>query len=538
MNIQSRKRLFLVALCSAVLLGPGCGQRKEARTAIRRGIGADIANFDPQLAADVDSYEVLRDLYEGLTAETPVGGAEPAAASGWTVSEDGRTYVFTLRPNLKWSNGDLVDATEYVAAIQRALNPDTGSASAGLLDCLVGASEVLSRRANTDVLGVRALDAKTIEFQLVRPANYFPSLLANPVAFPNRKARAPTDQSSLLKPGTVISNGPYTLTGRGPGSTVHLVKNEFYWDKQSVRIAAVDYFPVDDAKAELNRYRAGELDVTSVVPPADFEWLKKTLPGELQSGPELGVYFFAFNLAQGPLAKTAQIRQALALALDRDATVEHALKAGQRAAYSLVPPGIPGYAPSQYDWTGDDPGHRRERARALMRSAGVDTAHPLHLRLIYAQGETVRNLVIAAAAQWHEALGVEVEPLALEFRSFLALRNDRSSWDVLVNGWNADYPDPGNFLEVFRAGGVQNDPALADAAYDGLLDRARDEADGGRRLAIYREAEQHLLATYAVTPVYFVATRRLVKPYVHGVVLNPMNHNYTKHWWMDAVPRR
>jgi oligopeptide transport system substrate-binding protein len=525
-------------LFAASFFGTGCAQRHESGAALRRGIAANIASFDPQRVGDVGSAEVFRDLYEGLTAESASGDAEPAAATGWTVSSDGLTYVFTLRPNLKWSNGEPISATDYVSAIRRALNPNTGSESAGLLECLAGATSIVARRANIESLGARSIDSQTIEFKLAHPAPYFPALLANPIAFPFYKSGLSKDRSSSLTPENLVSNGPYVIAASSPGGTLHLVKNRFYWDRRSVRIAAVDYLPIDDAKVELDRYRAGELDVTSVVPPADFEWLKKTVPGELQSGPELGVYFFAFNLSAGPLAKDVRIRQALALSLDRDATVEHALKAGQKPAYSFVPPGIPEYTPNTYDWTADDLGRRREKARALLRAAGFYSTHPLHLRLIYAQGETVRNLVIAATAQWHEALGVDVEPLALEFRSFLALRNDRSSWDLMVNGWNADYPDPGNFLEVFRTGGVQNDPALADAAYDRLLDRARDEAEGSRRFAVYGEAEQHLLASYAVTPVYFVATRRLVKPYVHGVTLNPMNHNYTKHWWMDAVPRQ
>lgn len=535
-NFRAFRLPLLLWFCSCI--ATACSGRPETNNSLRRGSAANIASFDPQVASDVGSDEVFRDIYEGLTAESPSGEAEPAAATGWTVSSDGLTYVFSLRPNLKWSNGDSLEAADYVAAIRRGVSPDTGSASAGLLDCLAGATEVVSRRAKIESLGVRLLDAHTIEFKLAHPAPYFPVLLANPITFPIHKSSLSRVAQTPTRSESVVSNGPYVIAAYSPGGALHLVKNRYYWDQQSVRIAAVDYFPIDDAKAELNRYRAGEVDVTSVVPPADFDWLKKTLPAELHSGPELGVYFFAFNLSLGPLAKGVQIREALALSLDREATVEHALKAGQRPAYSFVPPGITGYTSSPYDWATDSVQNRRERARALMRSAGFDSAHPLHLRLIYAQGETVRNLVIAAAAQWHEALGIEVEPLALEFRSFLAMRNDRSSWDLMVNGWNADYPDPGNFLEVFRTGGVQNDPALADAAYDRLLDRARDEADAGRRLAIYREAEQYLLASYAVTPVYFVATRRLVKPYVHGVVLNPMNHNYTKHWWMDAVPRR
>ncbi len=373
---------------------------------------------------------------------------------------------------------------------------------------------------------------------MVRPAPFFPALLASPATFPKHLAKTKSLEHRPLNQTQPISNGAYVFVEERQGGVIHLERNQSYWNRNSVEIAAVDYYPINDSNVEVLRYRAGELDVTSVLPAADFEWAKKALPDQLQTGPELGVYYFAFNLSDGPLRSSAKVREALALALDRDAIAIRALKAGQLPAYSFVPPGIEGYASGRYDWVAEGQDRRRQRARALLREAGFDTSHPLHLRLIYAQAETVRNLVIAAAAQWHDVLGIEVEPEALEFRTFLARRGDRQSWDVMVNGWNADYADPGNFLEVFRTRGAQNDPALADQAYDQLLDEAEAEADGPRRLAVYTRAEQHLLATYAVTPMYFVATRRLVKPYVHGVVLNPMNHNYTKHWSLDAGARR
>jgi oligopeptide transport system substrate-binding protein len=143
---------------------------------------------------------------------------------------------------------------------------------------------------------------------------------------------------------------------------------------------------------------------------------------------------------------------------------------------------------------------------------------------------------VAAAAQWRTALGVEAEFVDLEFRAFLAARTDRSRWDVVVAGWNADYADPGNFLNVFRTGAPQNDPGLSDPEYDGLLDTASNEPDPAARLAELAVAERRLLASSAVAPVYFAVSRRLVKPYVSGALLNPMNHNYSKYLALGPRP--
>ena len=536
--INNRCAKYTLAIVAMTVFLVACAQREGRVAPLRRTMAAEIARFDPQLAADVGSGEVFRDLYEGLTSESSSGQIEPAAASGWNVSPDGLTYVFLLRPGLRWSNGDPVVAADFAAGLHRAVDPETASPAAELLECLVGARDIVARRSKVSDLGVRAIDDRTLEFKLAHPAPYLPALLAYPVAFPVHRASVEKYGKAFAAARTLVSNGPYVLADSRPGGALHLVRNQLYWDQRSVQISAVDFYVISDAKVELNRYRAGEIDMTSVLPAADFEWAKAALPSELQTGPELGVYFFAFNLSHGPVQSSPAVREALALALDREGIVAHALKAGQLPAYSFVPPGIAGYEPVRHDWAADDLAHRRQRARILMNSAGFNASHPLHLRLVYAQAETVRNLVIATAAQWHDVLGVEVEPEALEFRAFLARRNERQSWDVMVNGWNADYADPGNFLEVFRTGGPQYDPGLVDPAYDQLLDQAAAEADGPRRLAVYARAEQHLLAGYAVTPMYFVATRRLVKPYVHGVTLNPMNHNYTKHWSLDADARR
>jgi oligopeptide transport system substrate-binding protein len=505
---------------------------------LRRSVSAGNVVLDPQQISDTASAEIARDLFEGLTTESPSGQTEPGVATDWLQSEGGRRYIFRLRPDAKWSNGDPVVASDFVRALRRLVDPGLASPSAEVVNCIVGATDAILGRRSPAEIGVIALDDHTLEFRLEHPMPLFPSLLASPATFPRHPMYLNSSSSNSLTRAQPISNGAYSYVDQRPGGVIHLEKNGMYWNRKSVDIPKVDYYLTKDATAEVLRYRAGELDVTSVLPPADFEWAKTTLPGELQTGPELGVYFFAFNLSHGPLQSAPAVREALALALDRDGIVSHALKAGQLPAYSFVPPGISGYEPVRYDWAAVALAQRRQRARILMNAAGFNAAHPLHLRIVYAQAETVRNLVIATAAQWHDVLGVEVEPEALEFRTFLARRNERQSWDVMVNGWNADYADPGNFLEVFRTGGPQNDPGLADPAYDRLLDQAEAEADGPRRLAVYARAEQHLLAGYAVTPMYFVATRRLVKPYVHGVALNPMNHNYTKHWSLDADGRR
>jgi oligopeptide transport system substrate-binding protein len=333
-----------------------------------------------------------------------------------------------------------------------------------------------------------------------------------------------------------VSNGAYRLVEWVPGGKLVLERNDRYWGARDVAIATVEYLPAADAVAELARYRAGEIDVTSSVPSTQVEALRGALPGELQVRPQLAVIYYAFNLDRPPFRDAPGLREALSLAIDREMLTARVLGAGEVPAYTFVPPGILGYAD-----VGDETRHEPRssqlgRARSLYRAAGYDARRPLKLRLVLPADDTLRRVAIAVIAMWHEALGVDTELVELEYRAFLATRSDRASWDVRSHGWNADYPDPGNFLGIFRRGSPQNDAYLDDPEFDRRMAAAAAEPDGARRLELLAAAEQRLLGDHAVAPLYFPTTRRLVKPWVEGAVLAPMNHTYSKYFSLRTRP--
>lgn len=521
-------RHLLAGLISLLALG-ACTQQKHQEAALRRGMYSLVSTLDAQRAADYSSAEVLRDLDEGLTAETAGGEIEPGIAQDWAVTPDGLHYTFKLRPNARWSNGDPIVAEDFVAAFRRAVDPKTASPSAALLSVIGNANAIIAGKAAPDSLAVKSGAPDELTIDLEHPAPYFTALLSQYIAYPLHRGTFATYGEHYAKAGQLVSSGAYRLTAELPGGVLRLERNPYYWAADRVAIPTVEYLPFTDAQAELTRYRVGGLDMTSVVPASDFEWVKATMPAELQVRPQLGLYFFAFNMSHPPFNDQPILREALSLALDREVLAERVLKAGQVPAYSFVPPGIGGYEQATYGWATEPVESRRQRAQLLYKRAGYGPGHPLKVRLLYSQAETIRNVSIAAAAQWHEVLGAEVELDDMEFRAFIAKRAERAAWDVLIDGWVADYADPGNFLELFRSLGPQNDPGLHDAGYDRLLDQAMAQPDPARRLQIYTTAEQRLLASYAVAPVYYVVSRRLVRPSVDGATLSPMNHNYTKH---------
>jgi oligopeptide transport system substrate-binding protein len=500
----------------------------EGNGALKRALGGE-PTLDPQRSADTYSEEILRDLYEGLTVETPTGDIAPGVARVWSVSPDGLRYTFELRTDTRWSNGDPVVAEDFVAGFRRAVDPKTVDPEAQLISMIRNAPEIIAGRILPEALGVTTLSPHTIEIHLDRPAPYLPELLAHSIAYPIHRPSLAQYGDKFTLPGHLVSNGAYRLVSSIAGSKIRLERNPYYWDREAVAIPAVEYFPIPDGEAQLLRYRAGELGMTDTVPDAELAWAKRERGGELQIAAQLGVVFLAFNVARAPFTEHPELAEALSLAIDREMLTQSVLHAGQVPGYSFVPPSIPGYTPHSYIWAAEPMADRLIHARALLTQAGYGTAVPLRVRLLYHQNETLRNVAVAVAAQWKEALGIEADLLGLEFRGFLGIRQDRSRWDVMLDVWNADYADPGGFLDVFHSGGPQNDPGLSDKQLDRLLEEAGNEVGIKRRRERFAEAERQLLADNAVAPVYFLVTRRLVSPRVEGAVLNPMNHNYSKY---------
>jgi oligopeptide transport system substrate-binding protein len=427
---------------------------------------------------------------------------------------------------LRWSDGAKLTADDFARGLHRAVDPSTNGPNAYLLSLIRRDTNAGSSPADASTLAVRALDEDTLEIRLRAPAPFFPALMSNAIAYPAYRGNPDGARSAHT---SAISNGAYTLTRQTPGGAIVLERNPYYWDAANVSIPRVEYVAIADSNIELLRYRAGQLDVTSFVPATQLDALRRELPGELQIRPQLAVVYYAFNLTASPLKNSRGLREALSLAIDRERLTSAVLRGGQVPAFGFVPPGIPGYENPEYAWRAEPQDARSARARTVYHAAGYTATRPLHLRLLCPDDDTLRRVALAVASMWRETLGVDVAPTFLEYRAFLAAREQRGDWDVISHGWNADYPDPGNFLSVFTSDSPQNDGRLTDAAYDRLLAELGLEADGARRLARLAQAEQALLDDYAIAPLYFAVSRRLVKPRVAGAVLSPMNHNYSKY---------
>ena len=485
---------------------------------LKRGLAGEPASLDPAAASDNFSTQVIQDLYEGLTSESPTGEVVPGVASSWTVDSTGTKYTFRIRPNARWSNGKLVRAEEFVRSWQRVLDPKQGSPVSSDLRLIVGATAILAGQLSPASLGVTAPSSDVLIVNLEQPAPYFPQLLAHSAAFPiYSDASARTHD-----PRAWVSNGPFTLTNWRPGTNLNLRRNDAYWDRANVKIGRVLYQIAPDQNAQFAAYRAGQLDMTDTVPPNAIASLREEHPTELVIAPYLATAYYGINFASPSLRENPKLRKALSMAIDRRQLVT-ALALGQITAYGFVPPGTWNYEPQRWEWEKLGDVERLAEARRLYAEAGYSAKAPLRLRLLFNSSPSIKQTAIMIAAMWKQELGIETSLSDEEFRVFLQSRHDKKEWDVVRLAWNADYNDASNFLDIFRATSSNNDTGYSNPAFDGFLDQAAHAANPETRRGFLESAERLMLADYPVIPLYFFVSKRLVKPYVIGVTPNALD---------------
>jgi len=508
--------------------------KSNATRMLRRGLPGEPRTLDPQLAEDTFSFPVLRDLYEGLTAEDRNGQIVPGAAESWTVDKTGTVYTFLLRPNAKWSDGDRTVATEFVQGLRRAVDPQTASGSSALLAVIKGASDIVAGRKVVTDLGVTAIGETSVRIELEHPAPFVLQILSQPIAAPTHiRANAKIIISGSADK-TKVSNGAYMLVSRIPGSFIELARNPDYWDAPNVLIPRVRYVNAESEATEIREYVAGQLDMTSTIPSPDLDRVTQKYGAEIQTAPILGTLYLGLDVSEPPLRDNRDLRQALSMAVDRDLISEH-VTLGVTPAYTFVANGISGYKPPAYQWSEWSRERQLAYARTLFTHTGYSEKKPLHLTLYFNSGESIQRIMIAIAASWKQNLGVVTDLVSDEFRVFLAGRKDRSRWDVARLGWYADYDDPASFLEVFSRSNSQNDPGYMSSEFNNLIDAARIEPNPDKRILLLQRSEEVLLNDYPIIPVYFYTARRLVKPYLGGAKITPLNHTYSKHlYWKDA----
>jgi len=338
--------------------------------------------------------------------------------------------------------------------------------------------------------------------------------------------------TQFSRPGKLISNGAYVLKDWKVQSQVTVERNPMYWDNDKTIIEQVIYLPIEEASAELKRYRAGELDITGGIPANQYSWIMKNLPGELHVAPTLGTYYYGFNLTRAPFKDNLKLRQALSMAVDREILTEKITKAGEIPAFGWVPPGVNNYDSQSLDFAGMSKEERIKKAQQLYQEAGYSKGKPLTLEIRYNTSENHKIIAIAISAMWKKNLGIRTRLINEEWKVFLENRKQKKLTQAFRGGWIGDYNDAFTFAELMQSDHGINDSGYDNPEYDKLLQQAANESDLEKRKGIMEAAERVLLEDHAIMPLYFYVTKHLIKPYVKGYQPNILDHTYSKNLWI------
>lgn len=524
---------------------------------INRG---SITTLDPAAMSWMQDIRLGLTVWEGLyrydpeTTEPIPGCAFPAR-----ISNDRRTYTFEIRPEARWHTGEPVTAHDFQYGWRRAFEPGTAADYAFFFDHIVGVKEYVAWRlaeiqrigaiadrtekrrvrdahlAEADrrfceTVGIRVLDERTLEVELVRPVHYFLDLCAFSIFVPvHRQAIEPfkiVSDSGLIyyneqwpKPGNACYNGPFYITDWQFKRSMWLARNPHYWQADTVKLDTLEMLDIEDRNTAWLFYSSGRVDWLSeasvmVYTPRLIADSGSPVPGALNTQgtrrddihafPAFGTYFYNFNCtdrlpdgAPNPFVDP-RVRQAFTMAVDKQKIVDQVVRKGNPVATTFIPVGsIPGYP------TVTGRSYDPDRARQLLAEAGYPDGNGFpEVVILVNTGFEHEDIGLAVIGMWERNLGIQGRIEGKEVKTF---RIDKKNVNFVVcrASWFGDYGDPTTFLDMFRIDNGNNDSGYHDPAYDAMLDAAEAQTDPQHRLEMLAEAERYLVnETLPLLPMY------------------------------------
>jgi oligopeptide transport system substrate-binding protein len=457
-------------------------------------------------------------IYSGLVRLDDQLKPAPDIAERWQRSEDGKTYTFFLRQDVKFQNGKAVTAQDVKYSWERACTPATGSQTAATyLGDIVGANDMLTGKAR-QLNGVEIIDGYTLKVTIDAPKAYFLSKMAYPTAFVVDEDNVNSGSEWWRKPN---GTGPFKLKEWKLDELLTLEPNESYY-REPAKIKRVVYHLPIPPNQSMPMYEMDELDATSVSPAYIDKIMDRNGPfyQELSIFPEVSLFYIGFN-ANKPPFDDANVRRAFCHAVNKERIIKLTLRDMMTKADGILPPHMPGYNENlrglDYDIA---------KAKDLLANSKYGSAAnlPPIIITISGGGDNIAEYLGAIIQDWQQNLDMEVTIRQLEPEVFAQPRYAKEEADeMFVFGWIADYPDPQDFLDIlFHTAADYNTGQYSNAQVDALLDQAAVEQDTTARFTMYQQAEQMMVNDAACLPLWYGKNYVLTKPYVKNYKLNPL----------------
>ena len=483
------------------------------------GESSNPRNYDPATTHGSGDKRA----FSGLVSFDPQLNLTPDLAQSWDISDDGTTYTFHLRTNAKFHDGRAVTANDVLYSLERAASPALQSDTAlTYLGDVSGIHDYANGKAD-HISGLKVIDDHTLQITIDAPKPYFLLKLTYPTAFVLDKANVESGSDWYQHPN---GTGPYRLTEwTSHERIVYEANKDFYLGAPSIPYVVINLTP----NYAQSLYETGDVDIAGVGSVERFLDPSEPLHKELHVGVSLCTSYVAFDSSKPPF-DDVNVRKAFSMAFNRQQYIDVLFKDQALPAIGIYPPGLPGFNISLQGLHYDP-----AQARELLKQSKYGTNLPPIVFTDGGFGSDINPSIAAMAQMWKQNLGVTITVENIEPNYYYDQIYSGNHGQLLSSGWCADYPDPENFADVlFHTGSSQNLGNYSNSQLDTLLEAARTERDVTKRIDMYQQAEQMLVDDAAALFTIHDLSYELVKPYVKGFVLTPIDIPIERYMWLDG----
>lgn len=482
----------------------------------------EVASMDPQIATDGTSFEAIAAVTEGLYSVDAAGSPILAAAESAEKSEDGLAYTFKIRDN-KWSNGTKVTANDFVFAWRRLADPKTASEYAFMISIagIKNADDVLEGKKGVEELGVTAKDDETLVVELSHPVTFFESLLSFPSFYPvNEEFFKQAGDSFATSPDTILANGPYKISSYEPAATtIDLVKNEDYWDADSVKIDGIKYQVIKEAQQTMLAYQNGDLDVATLAGEQVEQFKNDPEFNNVAAG-----YLWYISVNQKVAGfENENLRKAFALSYDKEAIVNNILKDGSIVADFAVPkllatgPDGKDFRETTETYLSTDKAKALEYYNKAKQELGKET---FTYKMMVEDTESAQNVAQFIQSEIQTTLpGVTIELEVMPKKNRVE-RMQAGDFESVLTRWGPDYADPMTYLDMWTTNSPNNYGFWTNAEYDKVIQSAKDgelALNPEARWEALKKAEKTVMDEAVILPVYQKGNAVMIKKNVSGI---------------------
>lgn len=496
-----------------------------------------IPSMDPALATDESSFVYLAATMEGLYRLDKSSKPVPGIAEDHEVSSDGLTWTFKLRKDAVWENGDPVTANDFVYAWRRAVDPKTGSEYGPYMmnGVIKNATAISNGEMEPDQLGVTAKDDYTLVVELENPTAYFESLTTFGTFLPlNQKFVEEQGDKFATSSDTLLANGPYKIEDwKSTSNSWNLVKNDKYWDADTVKMDKITFQVIKDPQTAVNLYEEGSVDRVDLTSDLVDQYSSDE---DYTVTPDTFVYFIKFNETTTKALANKNIRAAISRAFDKQALVDKILNNGSIVANGLVPKDFTPMPDSGKDFrevSGDLMTYDLDAAQKLWAKGLKElNTDKVELELLADDDQTTKNMVEYIANQLEKnlkGLTVTIKQVPKEQRLDLDTNMD---YQMEISRWGPDFLDPYTYMNLWTTDSGNNWMGYSNSKYDELVKATASTlaTDNKARYQNFLEAEKILFEDAAIAPIYQASRAQLVSPRVKGVFINPFGATYEYKW--------